>query len=315
MKDILLVVNKSELGAGTRGASMGYDALNVAALDTNHTLINQLDKVVIETHNERLYNDISTPKAKRIAGITEIYQVVSETVHKTLNDNRFPLVISGDHSSAGATIAGIKMAYPDKKLGVIWIDAHADMHSPYTTPSGNVHGMPLATALNLDNKESQINELDDKTIEHWEKLKNTGGISPKILPEDLVFIGLRDFEAPEIELITRLEIKVISVDEMRDLGSEHTVKACEAYLSNCDLIYVSYDVDSLDSKISVGTGTPVPHGLEISEARDILTQLMRNPKVVSLEITEINPTLDDSNKMAEVNIEILEACVVERLKS
>ncbi len=314
MKDITLIVNKSELGAGTRGASMGYQALNVAALDLKNPIFSDLEKVEIDTENELLYKEIETPKAKRIQGINHIYKKVSQTVNTVLGNNKFPLVISGDHSSAGATIAGIKTKYPEKKLGVIWVDAHADLHSPYTTPSGNVHGMPLAAAMGLDNISSQINQLDETTKNAWEEMKNIGGISPKISPTDLIFIGLRDFEQPEQNLIDEHNIKVITVSEMRELGTEHTVKTCDAYLVDCDMIYISYDVDSLDNKISEGTGTPVPHGLHIEEAKEILTGLISGPKVVCFEITEINPTLDDSNKMAEVNVEILQECLVEIMK-
>src|SRR5204863_2735786 len=110
---------------------------------------------------------------------------------------------SGDHGTSGGTITGIKMAKPNSKLGVIWIDAHADLHTPYTTPSGNMHGMPLAAAIGEDNEDCKVHDLDEKTMKQWEQLKNFGKISPKILPEDIVFISLRDYEKEEKHLIEK----------------------------------------------------------------------------------------------------------------
>jgi arginase len=226
-----------------------------------------------------------------------------------LKSGLFPIVLAGDHSTGGATISGIKMANPKRKLGVIWIDAHADLHTPYTTPSGNMHGMPLAIALNEDNKACKVHEVDDKTVDYWEKLKNIGKISPKINPEDIVFIALRDFEKEEETLIKKHNIKVIPVAEVRRKGVEQVVRQTLLNLNHCDDIYISFDVDSLDSGISRGTGTPVPNGLREKEAEDLLASLMQNHKICCFEITEVNPTLDKENLMAEIAFNILQRCV------
>ncbi len=313
MENIKFIINKSELGAGTRGASMGAEALNIAALDHNSNLFSQFPIIEIENHNEILFEEIQSPHGIHIRGIADMYARIAETIKNEIDGKNFPIIISGDHSSAGGTIAGLRMKYPDKRIGVIWIDAHADIHTPYTTPSGNVHGMPLAASLGLDHLEAKKNDIEPQTKEAWEKMKNTGGICPKINPEDLLYIALRDYEQEEKDLIERLGIKTITVDKLRAQGVPETVTDCAIYLENCDYIYISYDVDSLDSEISEGTGTPVPHGLHVDEAKELLAKLIYLPKVICWEITEINPTLDESNKMAETNFEILQHCVKEVL--
>lgn len=134
---------------------------------------------------------------------------VSDEVSSTLAKGEFPIVLAGDHSTAAGTIAGIKAMYPKSKLGVIWIDAHADLHSPYTTPSGNMHGMPLAMALDEDNLEAKVNKLDQETINYWYQLKNVGKIAPKISYRDLVLISARDMERPEAALLKNIKYKYL----------------------------------------------------------------------------------------------------------
>ena len=217
--------------------------------------------------------------------------------------------MSGDHSTAGGTIAGIKIAKPKSKLGVIWIDAHADLHTPYTTPSGNMHGMPLATAIAEDNQEMKAHELDEKTAKVWDQLKSLGKIDQKVLPEDIVFISLRDYEKEERFLIEKYGMKVITTAEVRRIGAENVSRKVLRYLSDCTDIYVSFDVDSLDSSISKGTGTPVGNGLREREAEDLISKFMQNRKICCFEITEVNPTLDKENLMAEIAFNILQRSV------
>ena len=264
---------------------------------------------IVETENNLLYEPIESPYAKRIKGVKQIYERVAKAVESNLKSGLFPLVLAGDHSSAGGTIAGIRMAKPKNRLGVIWIDAHADLHSPYTTPSGNMHGMPLAVSLAEDNKDCQVHQPDDQTIKHWEDLKNLGKICPKILPEDVVFIALRDTEKEEDYILKKLGIKIIPVSEVRKKGVEHVVRQTLLNLKQCDDIYVSFDVDSLDSSISRGTGTPVPNGLKEREAEDLVASLMQNHKICCFEITEVNPTLDKENLMAEIAFNVLQRSV------
>lgn len=309
MKNLKIIEVKSEIGAGTRGASLGVDAIKVAALDFMSSLFVNIPTEEIQDENKLLYEPIESPYAKRIKGVYNIYERLSHTIQETIHSGLFPIILAGDHSSAGGTIAGIKMANPKNRLGVIWIDAHADMHTPYTTPSGNMHGMPLAASLGEDNIENKAHKLDATTIEWWNKLKGIGKIQPKILPEDIVFIALRDYEKEEEALLKKHNIKVIPVQELRKKGVENVVRQTLLHLNKCDEIYISFDVDSLDSSISRGTGTPVSNGLKEKEAEDLIASLMQSHKICCFEITEVNPTLDKENLMAEIAFSILQRSV------
>lgn len=309
MRNIKILEVRSEIGAGTRGASLGVDAIKIAALDFMSNLFVNFPSEVIETENKLLYEPVASPYAKRIQGVHNMYEKVSKAVAETVKSGLFPIVLAGDHSTAGATIAGLKMAKPKRRLGVVWIDAHADMHSPYTTPSGNMHGMPLAISLGEDNVENQLHNPDAQTVDMWNKLKNIGKIEPKILPEDIVFIALRDFEKEEEALLKKGNIKVVPVAEVRRKGVENVVRQTFLHLSNCDDIYVSFDVDSLDSSISRGTGTPVSNGLKEREAEDLVASFMQHHKICCFEVAEVNPTLDKENLMAEIAFNILQRSV------
>jgi len=306
MKNIKLIEVPSEIGAGTRGASLGIDAIKIAALDFMSSFFIHFPSEKVPCENRLLFEPITSPYAKRINGIHTMYERVSSAIHESITNGIFPIVLSGDHSIAGATIAGIKMAKPESRLGVIWIDAHADLHTPYTTPSGNLHGMPLAISLGIDNKESRLHNVDQDTIEQWEKLKRFGGSSPKVLPEDIVLIALRDYEKEEKYLIDKLGIRVITTSEIRRKGLENIVRSATNHLSSCSDIYVSFDVDSLDAGISRGTGTPVENGLKEREAEDMVFKFMQLRNICCFEVTEVNPTLDKENLMAEIAFNILQ---------
>ena len=309
MKNIQLIEVPSEIGAGTRGASLGVEAIKIAALDFMSNFFIHFPSEKVPTENKLLFEPIESPYAKRIKGIVTMYDRVSKAVTNCIKHSFFPVVLSGDHSIAGATIAGIKIAKPESRLGIIWIDAHADMHTPYTTPSGNMHGMPMAINIGEDNKECAIHELDPETVQMWDQLKRLGGIFPKVLPEDVVFISLRDFEQEERFLIERYGMKVITTNEFRRKGAENIVKSVLRYLGDCTDIYVSYDMDSMDASISKGTGTPVGKGLREREAEDLISKLMQNRKICCFEITEVNPTLDTENLMAEIAFNVLQRSV------
>ncbi|MDQ6903048.1 MAG: arginase [Bacteroidota bacterium] len=309
MKNIKIIEVPSEIGAGTRGASLGIDAIKIAALDFMSNFFVHFPSEKLETENNLLFEPIHSPYAKRINGVLTMYERVSKSVKETIKNNFFPVIISGDHSNAGGTIAGIKAAKPASRLGVIWIDAHSDLHTPYTTPSGNMHGMPLSASIAEDNEENKVHELDEKTKKQWEQLKQFGKISPKVLPEDIVFISLRDYEKEEKFLIDKYEMKVITTAELRRKGPENVVRAALRYLTECTDIYVSFDVDSLDSSITKGTGTPVSNGLREREAEDLVSKFMQNRKICCFEITEVNPTLDKENLMAEIAFNILQRSV------
>jgi len=312
MKRVKVISVNSELGAGTRGAGLGFDAIRVAAWTKGSTYFKEHPPVILQSNNDDVLDDIGTAYSVKIQFIVEMYNKIAEMVVDCMKKKEFPVIISGDHSNAGGTIAGLKMAFPKDTLGVIWIDAHADLHSPYTTPSGNLHGMPLAASTGLDNKVCQINQPEKKTIEAWEKLKKIGGISPKITFKDLIYIAARDMEKPERFILKKNNVRIYSVQKMRETGIQFVIEDAMKRLSHCDRIYVSFDVDSMDANVSRGTGTPVKSGLYESEAFQLVTCLAKEPKVCCMEITEVNPTLDNKkNMMAEIALEILEQFTTE----
>jgi arginase len=253
-----------------------------------------------------LLEPVENDYAKRIKGVYSFSERLAKQVSEFCKEEgTFPIVLAGDHTSAIGVATGIKMAFPEKRLGIIWIDAHADIHSPYTTPSGNMHGMPIACLLGEDNKGGQINKPDEETIQYWEKLKHLGNVFPKVHYEDIVMVSVRDFERQEEYLMQKNNVKNISVTEIRNRGVERVAALILTALDKCDLIYISFDVDSMDPEISKGTGTPVPGGLSEKEVGNLIYYLLRSKKVCCLEVVEINPTLDKENLMAENAFEIL----------
>ena len=307
MKKIVIIKNRSDIGAGTRGADMGIDAIEIAAINRGSDYFNRYDYEDVETVNEVVYEKQQTPYAKRIGKVLEVCIKLSNSVQHSLLDNSFPIVLSGDHSSALGTISGIKTAFPTKRLGVIWIDAHADLHSPYTTPSGNIHGMPLAAALANDNLERKVNDVTPETDKNWEGMKNIGAISPKVLTSDVVYFGVRSTEEPEEFAIAKYGIKNYKVEEIRYRGMDVCVQEALEKLKNCEMIYISFDVDSLDCDlISKGTGTPVSKGFDKEEVKQIINKIIAGGKVTCVEVVEVNPCLDNKgNVMAETAFDVI----------
>ena len=313
-KIIKLIKNRSDIGAGTRGSDLGIDAIEIAAINQNSSYFNQFEFEDVKTHNQSIYDKNKSSFAKRIEHVVEQCTRVCTAVKENLESNYFPIVLSGDHSSALGTLSGIKAAYPDQNIGVFWIDAHADLHSPYTSPSGNIHGMPLAAALAGDNLSSRnTNNVSSETKQHWENMKNIGRSGPKIAAENLIYFGVRDTEEEEDRQIEKLQIKNYKVEEVRYRGLQKCVAEALAKLAHCEVLYISFDVDSMDcDMISYGTGTPVPKGFDQHEIIAIINQIIQTKKVVCIEFVEINPLLDTKgNKMAETAFEVLEAITVE----
>ena len=309
MTHTVIINSKSEIGAGTNGASLGVDALKFTAKNQNNDFFSDRLSIDIINENQKIYNNKSEYSiSNRLDSMVRLYDDFCLKFEDVYKSGNLPIVIAGDHSSAGGTISGIKKTYPQKKLGVIWIDAHADLHSPYTSPTGNIHGMPLALSLGIDNVECQKNELSSKTIESWNTLKNNANISPKISTNDIVIIGVRDTEKEEDYLIKKHNIKTIKVEEVRNNGALKSSKIALEHLENCDIIYISFDVDSMDCDlVSYCTGTPVPNGFSESEVTDLIVELCKSPKLCCFEITEINPLLDEkTNTMSETGLRILE---------
>ncbi|MCB9365318.1 MAG: arginase [Flavobacteriales bacterium] len=308
MKKINIIKNRSDIGAGTRGSDLGVDAIEIAAINANSDYFNRYEYTDLETTNEAVYEKQETKYALRVGKVLDVCVRLSNAVKLCLKEGNFPLVLSGDHSSALGTISGLKCANPDKRVGVVWIDAHADIHSPHTTPSGNIHGMPLAAALADDNLDRKVNEVSVTTHTNWEAMKNIGGISPKVLHEDLVYFGVRDTEEPEDYTIEKNGIKNYRVEEVRYRGMDVCLAEALDRLKNCDFIYISFDVDSMDCDlISKGTGTPVSKGFDQHEVKQIINGVIKSGKVACVEIVEVNPCLDNKgNVMAETAFEVIE---------
>ena len=309
-KKLRIIKNRSDIGAGTRGADMGIDAMEIAAINAENDFFNRTPFIDVKTHNESIYDMVRNSFAKRINFVVEQCNRVSQAVKESILKNEFPLVLSGDHSSALGSISGVKAAHPTRRLGVVWIDAHADLHTPNTSPSGNVHGMPLAAALHEDNIEMKSNHPEKETLQSWDALKNIGTNAPKFFPEDLIYFGVRDTEKAEEALMVKNSIKNYSVQEVRFRGIQPCIKEAIDKLSDCDAIYLSFDVDSLDCDyVSYGTGTPVPFGFSPEEAKTLITGFLNTNKVVCAEFTEINPLLDNKrNFMAETAFDTIYHC-------
>jgi arginase len=305
-RQLQFIFNPSELGAGTRGASLGPEAIRAAARAQNSTLFSEYPVYTLPNRNDLLDRPTNFPYAKLIYGVLQIFEGIKTQVKEAIDSGMFPLIIAGDHSSAGGTMAGLKLAYPGKRLGVLWIDAHADLHSPYTTPSGNIHGMPIATALGVDQSDLQKNNLDLTTMQYWNQLK-----SHSLKPADLIYIGVRDVEEEEIHAMKQLNLRNYTVKELRDRGLQTCIDEISEKLQACDIVYVSFDVDSMDpSETSYGTGTPVPMGISFDEAKSILTSMSKLNNLACMELVEVNPCLDnEKNNMAERSFELINSLV------
>ena len=307
MNPVKIIKNRSDIGAGTRGSDLGIDAIEIAAINTENDFFNIYPYIDIQTHNETVYNKNKNTFAKRINFVCEQCERLREGVKKELQKGFFPLILSGDHSSALGSISGIQKANPDKEIGVIWLDAHADIHTPYSTPSGNIHGMPLAAALSIDNKEFSKNKVSDSTEKNWLRMKNMGDKVPLIKPENLIYFGVRDTEKEEDQIIQSKKIKNFSVNDFRNLGLKSCIDQTIDQFVSTDLIYISFDIDALDCDLfSRGTGTPVSKGFLTEEIISIIKEVKDTGKLVALEICEINPLLDNKgNQMAESAFEII----------
>ncbi|MBS3914748.1 MAG: arginase [Bacteroidetes bacterium] len=295
-KKLEIIKAASELGAGKSGARKGPEELL-------HFIQNDIPELSNTKSFEIQNFNTLKPAAKftfanNIDILTKALSKVSDGVEHSLKHGYFPLIFTGDHSNAIGTISGFASHFKQEKIGVLWVDAHLDLHSPFTTPSGNIHGMALNALVGNDNLDQKKNEPNEDEIAWWQNLKHLGSanLSPKILPQHIVYIGIRSFEKEEKALADQLNIKVYTPEDIRKIGMPKVLENSLQHLQNCDKIYVSFDVDSLDTTISKGTGTPVDGGLTLDEARDVF-QLLHHPKIAAFEITEINPDLEENNAM------------------
>lgn len=312
---ITFVKNRADYGAGTRGSHLGVDALEVAANNAGSSLIYSYPSVEIGGKDRSCYTRPTLKHAKYANEILNQCELLKQELISVYNQKKneaLPIILSGDHAYATGTIAGITTAHPHHRLAMVWIDAHGDLHTPYTTPTGNVHGMSLAASLGIDNKECASNKLDEETTTMWQKFKSITPHTARIAPADIFYFGLRDTEPCEDRLISTHQIQTHSVEALA-VDIDNCMKKAIDSLSQYDAVYISLDVDSMDPDIvSYGTGTPVKNGLTPAQVQTIVTLLAKHTNIICLEIVEINPTLDNrQNTMAETAFGILEAFVKE----
>ncbi|MFK5882632.1 MAG: arginase [Sulfurospirillum sp.] len=303
---IRLIEVPSDIAGAKSGASMGINALKLSSMHNGSKYFEEFPSIIIEDENRAVYDGTIYKCAKYIDKVSLVLQRVANEVKKIKEDDLFPIIMAGDHSTCAGTIAGLKMAYPDERIGVVYIDAHADFHTPYTSPSGNLHGMPLAIATDMDNTVMKINNPSQEEIEYWEKLKNLAGVKRAINPEDIIFCSLRDYEKAEEHILQKYDIKNYTTKEITYLGIKTVVEDIFKRLSHCDHIYISFDVDSIDPLYIPGTGTPSSGGLSFEQALQLNMELIKNSKVCCWESAEINPILDKQNISGKYSFEILD---------
>lgn len=306
LMELQIITSNWEYGAGKKGTSEGPQALLKSLKEKGAEKLLQLPHVDIEQTVE--YEDVETihyPKLKRAKPLIEHQERFANAIEMSRGDFPFQLLLTGDHSNAIGGLAGFCRQGDSGKKGIIWIDAHLDLHSPYTTPSGNIHGMSVNTALDIDNKRSQVSEVDADCEELWNTIKNLKK-NHSIPPRNIVFIGIRSFEEPELKLVQNEGIKVIYAEEIHKNGIQWALQECADYLREVtEEWYVSFDVDSMDPSVSKGTGTPVKGGISKEQAFTTLDYFIQNDKTQVLEITEINPSLDTEKPMADEVADLL----------
>ncbi len=300
-KTVNIIGFPMDLGAGRRGVDMGPSALRIAGIKEK---LEKLGYKVTDSGDifiqimER--QKISNPKLKYLAEILKTTATLAGKVEKVLEKGQFPLCIGGDHSMALGSIAGISSYCRKKglKFGVIWIDAHADMNTDETTPSGNIHGMPLAAALGLG----------------YDKLVNLCGFSPKVQPENCALIGIRSIDQREKLNIKKVNPSVYTMTDIDKLGIHRVIsRVLNQFRENVDHIHVSFDLDSVDPSVAPGVGTPVQGGLTYRETHLLMESISECGCISSLGVAEVNPILDTKNKSAVFAAEVVASIMGKRI--
>jgi arginase len=282
-----------DLGASRRGVDMGPSAMRVAGLETR---LEELGHQVTDAGNIRVEiaetQGFGSKDARYLKEITETCTRTAEAVVKTLEEGMIPLVLGGDHSLAAGSISGVAEFYRRRgqKIGVVWIDAHSDINTPQTSPSGNVHGMPLAALLGLGP----------------EPLGNIFGYAPKIPAENTVLVGVRDIDAAERENIRRAGVaKVYTMRDIDERGMRAVMEEALAVAGKGTAGYhVSLDMDWIDPEDAPGVGTPVRGGATYREAHLAMEILADHGRLLSFEMVEVNPVIDEHNRTADLAVEL-----------
>lgn len=278
-----------DLGAGTPGVSLGPSAIRYAGITEKLMRIGYN----VKDEGDILANKPLSPltdgvKLRFLDEVTRVNTELCNKISKVMAEGRFPLILGGDHSIAIGTIAGV--VQHKKNIGVIWFDAHGDINTEMTSPSGNIHGMPVAVSLGYGH----------------ERLTSIGGIHKKLQPEKLVYIGCRDLDEGERKVLKELGITVFTMHEIDRYGMTEVIeRAIKIAGEGTDGIHVSFDVDSLDPAYVQGTGTRVPGGLTYRESNLALEMIALSEKLVSAEFVEVNPIIDNQNVTAKTAVALM----------
>jgi arginase len=287
MRDIHLLGVPMDLGAGRRGVDMGASALRLARLGDT---LAQLGHRVRDLGNVEVPVAESVPHGTGSARYGEAIAEVCSTVATriaSLPATAVPLLLGGDHAVSLGSVAGAVRRAPGRRVGILWIDAHADLNTPATSPSGNVHGMPLALLLGHGD----------------EALRRSTGIAP-LRPEDVVLLGLRSVDPDERAFIRGEGLTALTMSDVDRGGIAAVTSAALAALAHVDTLHVSFDADVLDPAVAPGVGTPVPGGLGYREAHLLMELLHESGRVSSVDLVEVNPILDEGNRTAGVVVEL-----------
>ncbi|GGF34884.1 arginase [Halobacillus andaensis] len=287
-----------DLGQNRRGVDMGPSAIRYAGIiDRLEQLKLDIEdlgdiKIARPAHN----NQEKVDNLRNLKEVSEGSSLLAEKVDQVVQSGAFPLVLGGDHSIAMGTLAGVAKHY--ENLGVIWYDAHGDLNTGESSPSGNIHGMPLAVSLGIGH----------------EKLTNILGYAPKIKPENIVIIGARSLDEGERVLIKEKGIQVFTMHEVDKMGMPAVMEESINYLKGrTDGVHLSLDLDGLDPNEAPGVGTPVMGGLSYRESHLAMEMLAQSKMITSAEFVEVNPILDEKNKTANMAVGLMGSLLGESL--
>ncbi len=290
-----------DLGQERRGVDMGPSALRAAGLNATLSAlehsVQDSGNIHVKNPEEQHFGDKS---AKYLNEIAETCGDVARRIHGTLDEGFFPLSLGGDHSMATGTVGGVSRFFQDRgqSIGLIWIDAHADMNTPETSPSGNVHGMPFAALLGLGP----------------EALTGIGGPSPRIRPHRCALIGVRDMDARERGTVKRSGVHVFTMRDIDEQGMRAVMEKSLALSADGAAGFaVSFDMDVMDPAEAPGVGTPVQGGLTFREAHLALEMIADSGKMLAMELVEINPILDIMNKTAKLGVGLINSALGKKI--
>jgi arginase len=285
-----------DLGQNRRGVDMGPSAIRYAGLMSRLESLGHEVKDFGDITIERRSEEQVSAGLKNLTQVIHANDLLRQQVESIEAEGYFPLVLGGDHSIAIGTLAGVTKKR--KQLGVIWYDAHGDLNTGDTSPSGNIHGMPLAVSLGLGD----------------ESLTSIGGFAPKIKPEHIVIVGARSLDDGEKELIKEKGIKIFTMHEIDRLGMTKVMEqAIEHVSAGTDGVHLSLDLDGLDPNDAPGVGTPVLGGISYRESHLAMEMLAEAGILTSTEFVEVNPILDERNKTAEVAVALMGSLFGEKL--